>query len=223
MNPWENRVAVDWDGTCVEQAWPKMGEWLPGAREGMAALLEAGLDVVINSTRLAAWEIDEETPRVTEEHWAEVQHVRSMLDEAGLFNVDIWLKPWKVGARWYVDDKAGFDGDWPALVKFLIHGDERTETPSERAFNLVRGARQSDYGHPLDNHLRIADFWTVRLRDKLKPGEQIEAHEAAAMMRLLKEARLMHTPGHEDSLDDLAGYTDVEFEIHRERRRRELS
>jgi hypothetical protein len=89
-------------------------------------------------------------------------------------------------------------------------------TPSERASSLVRGDRQADYGHPLENHQRIAAFWTVRLRDKLAPRQVIEPHEVAAMMRLVKEARLMQTIGHEDSLVDLSGYVDVEWEIHRE-------
>jgi len=87
-------------------------------------------------------------------------------------------------------------------------------TPSERAAEIVRGDRQGDYGHPLVNHQRIADFWTVRLRDKLKPGQVIEPWEAAALMRLVKEARLMNTIGHEDSLVDLCGYVDCEYEIH---------
>ena len=88
------------------------------------------------------------------------------------------------------------------------------ETPSQRAAGLVNGPRQADYGHPLPNHERIAAFWTTRLRDKLIPGEVIEPFEAAAMMRLVKEARLMQTRGHRDSLDDLAGYADVEWMIH---------
>lgn len=103
----------------------------------------------------------------------------------------------------------------------LLHLSDRTPapeprqpTPSERASALVNGPRQKAYGHPLPNHERIAAFWTVRLREKLKPGETIEPHEAAAMMRLVKEARLMETRGHRDSLDDIAGYADVEWLIH---------
>lgn len=85
---------------------------------------------------------------------------------------------------------------------------------------LVNGDRQADYGHPLDNHQRIADFWTVRLQDKLKPGVRLEPHEAAACMRFVKESRLMQTPGHPDSLIDLAGYAEVERMIHDEQARR---
>jgi len=95
----------------------------------------------------------------------------------------------------------------------------KKKMPSERAAALVNGDRQADYGHPLPNHQRIAAFWTTRLRDKLLPGEVIEPHEAAACVRLVKEARLMETRGHRDSLDDLAGYADVEAMIHDEEER----
>lgn len=96
----------------------------------------------------------------------------------------------------------------------------RAESPCEKGAQLVRGDRQDCYGHPLDNHIRIARFWTARLVEKLLPGEVIEPHEVAACMRLTKEARLMHTRGHADSLDDIAGYADVEFLIHDEEARR---
>lgn len=88
-----------------------------------------------------------------------------------------------------------------------------------RAIELVNGERMDAYGHPLTNHQRIAAFWTVRLRDKLVPGAEIEPHEAAAMMRLVKEARLMQTPGHEDSFTDIPGYVEVEKMILEEQAR----
>lgn len=93
-------------------------------------------------------------------------------------------------------------------------------TPSQVAADLVSGDRQTDYGHPLDNHVRIARFWTARLIEKLAPGEEIRPHEVAACMRLVKEARLMNSVGHRDSLDDIAGYADVEYLIHDEEARR---
>lgn len=91
---------------------------------------------------------------------------------------------------------------------------------TDRGVTLVHGERQEDYGHPFVNFTRIAEFWTVRLRDKLKPGEEIRPNEAASMMRLLKEARLMQTAGHEDTMDDLAGYVEVERLILEEEARR---
>lgn len=85
-------------------------------------------------------------------------------------------------------------------------------TPSEKAQQLVNGPRQKSYGHPLPNHQRIAAFWNARLADKL--NAPLEPHEVAACMRLVKEARLMESRGHLDSLYDIAGYADVEFLIH---------
>lgn len=95
-------------------------------------------------------------------------------------------------------------------------------TPAERAAGLVRGPRQDAYGHPLDNHERIARFFTARLWEKLDDPltNPITAEEACSLIRLMKEARLIQTPGHDDSLVDIAGYADVEWEIHQERERR---
>lgn len=84
----------------------------------------------------------------------------------------------------------------------------------ERALALVRGDRQDAYGSPLDNHERIARFFNARLHEKLK--EPITAGEVPALMRLVKEARLMQTPGHRDSLVDIAGYSQVEGDIYDE-------
>lgn len=116
---------------------------------------------------------------------------------------------------------AGFEGGEarcpraPRLVDLATREPiEVKPSPSTRAVELVNGDRQSDYGHPLDNHERIAAFWTVRLADKLKPGCVVEPHDAAALMRLAKESRLMQTIGHYDSQVDIAGYADVEHAIH---------
>jgi hypothetical protein len=88
----------------------------------------------------------------------------------------------------------------------------------QTALDLVRGPRQHTYGHPLDNHERIARLWNARLHEKL--AVPLLPEDVTACMRLVKEARLIATPGHADSLVDLAGYADVEHEIHLERARR---
>jgi hypothetical protein len=89
----------------------------------------------------------------------------------------------------------------------------------QTALDLVRGARQQKYGHPLDNHERIARLWNARLHEKL--AGPLTPEDVTACMRLVKEARLIETPGHEDSLVDIAGYADVEHLIHTERQRRQ--
>jgi hypothetical protein len=88
----------------------------------------------------------------------------------------------------------------------------------DKALALVRGTRQESYGHPLDNHQRITRLWNARLHEKL--AVPLTEEDVTACMRLVKEARLIESPGHEDSLVDIAGYADVESEIHLERLRR---
>jgi hypothetical protein len=97
---------------------------------------------------------------------------------------------------------------------------ERRTIVLEKAAELVAGPRQGAYGHPLPNHERIARLYTARLYEKLKPGEVIEPEDVTALMRLTKEARLIESPGHGDSLIDLAGYAEAEAMIHDGRERR---
>lgn len=63
--------------------------------------------------------------------------------------------------------------------------------------------RSRDYGHPYDNHRRIAEIWSVQLEQILK--RPILPREVALMMIGLKLARLIQTPKR-DSLLDIAGY-----------------
>jgi hypothetical protein len=90
----------------------------------------------------------------------------------------------------------------------------------ERAAELVSGPRQGAYGHPLPNHERIARLWTARLFEKLAPGVVIDPEDVTSLMRLAKEARLIESPGHHDSLVDIPGYAEAEALIHDGRERR---
>jgi hypothetical protein len=74
----------------------------------------------------------------------------------------------------------------------------------------ILAERAAAYGNPIPNHERIAAFWTVKFRRKLKDGEVVTASDVAQCMRLVKESRLIETPGHRDSLVDICGYADCE-------------
>jgi hypothetical protein len=112
--PVDNRIVIDWDGTLVEEKWPGMGDWLPGAKEAVATFLEFGYEVVIFSTRLAYVDIDEVTPVDTQQ----AAKVRDMLNEAGLHEVRIWTEPWKPRAFIYIDDRGmRFEGDWENIIE----------------------------------------------------------------------------------------------------------
>lgn len=80
------------------------------------------------------------------------------------------------------------------------------------ADDLVRGKRTRDYGPPRLNHERIARLWSARLHEIL--SRPLTPEEVTSLMRLVKEARLIETPGHVDSLVDIAGYAEVEAMIH---------
>lgn len=73
-------------------------------------------------------------------------------------------------------------------------------------------ARGDHYGSPLDNWTRIAEFWTVYLKGKLKDGESITPLDHGLMMDLVKTARLMESPQHWDSYLDKCGYAAASVE-----------
>ena len=75
----------------------------------------------------------------------------------------------------------------------------------EEAGRIVNGERGLKYGAPEDNFARIADFWNTYLRCTGREGF-LTAKDVSPMMRLLKEARLCHSPDHRDSFVDIVGY-----------------
>lgn len=98
---------------------------------------------------------------------------------------------------------------------------------ADEAVRIVTGARRAAYGSPESNFQRIADFWMMYFRAKgwtianidvgEGPGQSLDVRlrswdnkilprDVAAMMRLMKEARLAETPDHRDSFVDLVGY-----------------
>jgi hypothetical protein len=75
------------------------------------------------------------------------------------------------------------------------------------ASELMDGERAKDYGDALEMHRRIAVGWSEIL------GVKVEPHEVALCMAWLKIARLVETPGHEDSYVDLVAYGSLAGEI----------
>jgi hypothetical protein len=89
--------------------------------------------------------------------------------------------------------------------------------------DLIGGQRAEDYGDKYPNHTRIAKLWTMWLNERTRtwategddePAEvEITPYDVAMMMLLVKVARLMHSPGHQDSHIDIAGYASILEEI----------
>lgn len=80
------------------------------------------------------------------------------------------------------------------------------------AEKMVNGDRQDDYGKPERNFERIAMLWTHYLGpDRLQIG--ISPVDVAAMLALLKIARIASGHGKSDNWVDLAGYAACGGEI----------
>lgn len=76
------------------------------------------------------------------------------------------------------------------------------------AEKCVCGQRETDYGTPEDNFKAIAELWEAYLNKACTRGVNVcvEAKDVAAMMALLKIARIAAGGGKADSWIDLAGY-----------------
>jgi len=85
----------------------------------------------------------------------------------------------------------------------------------DEAKRIVIGARESQYGSPEDCFKRIASFWNTYLEGAAGGRAQITAGDVAAMMALVKLARLTNDPSHWDSWVDIAGYAACGAEVSR--------
>ena len=77
----------------------------------------------------------------------------------------------------------------------------------DTAKRCVCGDREQDYGSPEKNFERIAEFWSTYM------GYPVVAHDVAAMLALLKIARIASGHAKEDNWIDLAGYAACGGEI----------
>jgi hypothetical protein len=75
----------------------------------------------------------------------------------------------------------------------------------KEANTIIYGDREKTYGHPSKNLVTIALMWNAYLFAR-KSKENIGPKDVAAMMVLLKTARLANNPEHRDSLVDICGY-----------------
>ena len=78
----------------------------------------------------------------------------------------------------------------------------------DEAESLINGDRNADYGPPTQDFARTAALWTVYLAGRT----EIQPHDVAAMMALLKLSRIVWSPGNRDHWVDLAGYAACGFE-----------
>lgn len=69
-----------------------------------------------------------------------------------------------------------------------------------QASKLIYGEKDQAYGDPCTNFQRLAALWTPIV------GVPLTAQQVALCLLQLKVSRLIHQPGHEDSIIDAAGY-----------------
>jgi hypothetical protein len=77
----------------------------------------------------------------------------------------------------------------------------------DAAKTCVCGDREQDYGSPESNFGKIAEFWSTYT------GYPFDAKDVAAMLALLKIARIASGHAKEDNWIDLAGYAACGGEI----------
>ena len=87
------------------------------------------------------------------------------------------------------------------------------------ADELVNGARQKNYGAPIDNHQRTADFWTIFFRAKF-PNVVFTPEDVCWFNILQKISREMNAPKADNRID-VAGYVRNLDLIESEREHRE--
>lgn len=83
----------------------------------------------------------------------------------------------------------------------------------KEAEKCVCGGREQDYGTPENSFTMIADLWTAYVSNNSIVDTVFSAADVAAMMALLKIARLSTSPQHMDSWVDIAGYAACGGEI----------
>lgn len=103
---------------------------------------------------------------------------------------------------------------------------EISEEPTllEQANQILNKDRQKDYGNAVQNHVDIAQMWTVYLRanGKLPEGTTISPKDVCQLMILLKVAR-QGKSSKTDNLVDICGYADIQEQIAEDEERRTKS
>ncbi len=89
------------------------------------------------------------------------------------------------------------------MTKKNIRGEILAETES-----IINGKRNRDYGDPVEDFTTTSALWQTYLsRIYARRGRlELKPHDVAAMMMLLKLARLTWTPEEKDHWMDALGY-----------------
>jgi hypothetical protein len=101
LSPW---VCIDFDHTIVDHDLP-----LPGAKQAIMQLKEAGYAIMIHSCNNKQW-------------------IEKVLRDNDIHFDHIWDGQGKPAVDAYIDDRGvGFDGDWPAAVQQVLNMEKRRD------------------------------------------------------------------------------------------------
>lgn len=79
------------------------------------------------------------------------------------------------------------------------------ESILQTADRIIHGDRQSDYGHPVENHGRTATLWVTYIEGKYGISVPLDPEDVCFMNVLQKIGREMHRKTR-DGIVDIAGY-----------------
>lgn len=184
------RIAIDFDSTLVEETWPGMGDWLPGAVDALKYLASVYEEVVIYTLRVSPVDVDEVT---LHDSFGQIVAIDETLDRAGIpDNVRVWTKPYKPPCVLIVDDKAlRFNGDWGVTleqIKYLDptnHREEPMEAPmaaDETVDEYVERLHTSD----------IRRYETGATRDSAEGKPSYASYLSPLVVRSYGEYMLQH-------------------------------
>lgn len=107
------------------------------------------------------------------------------------------------------------DGTYVKMPKATMQDPKmfKRETILSEAERVICNDRQDQYGNAEDSFQLIANFWNVYLQKKLDGPSVITSYDVARMMTLLKLARSMSNPMHQDNDIDICGYTAIAAEL----------
>lgn len=118
------RIAVDFDGTLCDQAFPHIGKIKPGAKEALTVFRALGFKVVIWTCRTCHWDYDvyggdPSEPTMERERVKEM--VRWLNDNGIPYDeIDDGSKG-KPGADYYIDDKGiRFSDNWENIASAIM-------------------------------------------------------------------------------------------------------
>ena len=109
-------ICLDFDGTCVKDRFPEVGETLPGAIETLRWLNSRGVKIILYTMRSHQQGVDPETGKlgeIKEGMTSVLQDAISWFKDNGIqlwavnYNPEqTWSNSRKVYGNWYIDDRA---------------------------------------------------------------------------------------------------------------------